>query len=121
MLHRNLEEWRRLRRPRDGNTAISSELDATLEDVRREYEPSPVNEKDEVTDFMIVSVGVFGESRGRCGRMDAWPTSGHFRGAGASWTSTSRVTEGWGESPVTCQFHPGSGSPDAPTSRPRTR
>ena len=34
-LHRNLEEWRQLRRKRDGETAATSEPEPTIDDVHR--------------------------------------------------------------------------------------
>jgi hypothetical protein len=51
MLHRNLEEWLQLRRQREGDTTVRSAPAPTLEDVRREYAPSPVNEEEEVTEL----------------------------------------------------------------------
>jgi hypothetical protein len=51
-IHRNLEEWRRLGRRRGGTTAVEPRPEPTLEDVRRRYAPSPVNEDEEVTELV---------------------------------------------------------------------
>lgn len=51
-MHRNLEELRRMRRRRDGSTAVESSPEPTLEDVRKDYEPSPVQQDDEVTELV---------------------------------------------------------------------
>jgi hypothetical protein len=52
MLHRNLEEWRQLAGRRRGEPAVQSRPEPTLEDVRRAYEPSPVNEEEELTELV---------------------------------------------------------------------
>jgi hypothetical protein len=51
-IHRNLEEWRRLGLQRRGTTAVEARPEPTLEDVRREHEPSLVNEEEEVTELV---------------------------------------------------------------------
>jgi hypothetical protein len=51
-IHHNLEELRRLRRRREGAPTLEPRLESTLEDVRREYEPPPVNQEEEVTDMV---------------------------------------------------------------------
>lgn len=58
---------------------------------------------------------VFGQSRGHLRVDGRRPTSGSFRGGGASWTSTSRVTGRVGGRADYVRSHPGSGSLDAPT------
>lgn len=49
---RNLEERRRLARRRKGSAALEPRPEPTLDDVRREYEPSPVNQEEEVTELV---------------------------------------------------------------------
>lgn len=51
-VHRNLEAWRQLGSRRKGTAALDPRPEFTLEDVRREYEMSPVNEPDEVTELV---------------------------------------------------------------------
>jgi hypothetical protein len=43
-MHRNLEELRRLRRPRDGNVVDVPSPEPTLEDVRNEHGSSPMEQ-----------------------------------------------------------------------------
>lgn len=51
LMHRNMEELRRLRRRRDRGT-IEASPEPTVEDVRTEYEPSPVHQDAEVTELV---------------------------------------------------------------------
>jgi hypothetical protein len=46
------EELRRLRRRREGAATLEPRPEPTLEDVRREYEPSPVHQEEEVTELV---------------------------------------------------------------------
>jgi hypothetical protein len=52
LIYRNLEELRRMRRRHDGSTAVESSPEPTLEDVRKDYEQSPVEQDDEVTELI---------------------------------------------------------------------
>jgi hypothetical protein len=84
MLHRNLEEWRQLRRKRTGETTATSEPEPTLDEVRREYEPSPVNEEDEVTELVGLCLwDIFSDSHDVIGADGRLADIGSFRGAGA--------------------------------------
>jgi len=89
LMHRNLEELRRLRRRRDGCVADESTPEPTLEDVRKEYEPSPVKQDDEVTELVGLCLwDIFSDNHeviaadegGQKGRL---ADIGSFRGAGA--------------------------------------
>jgi len=52
LMRRNLEELRRLRRLRDGSATDASSPEPTLEDVRKEYKPTPVERDAEVADLV---------------------------------------------------------------------
>ena len=84
MLHRNLEEWRQLRRKRQGETTVTSEPEPTVDDVRREYEPSPVNEEEEVTELVgLCQWDVFSDDHDVIAPDERLADIGSFRGAGA--------------------------------------
>jgi hypothetical protein len=99
MLHRNLEEWRQLRRQRAGTATVSSEPEPTLEDVRREYEPLPVNEDEEVTELVGLCLwDVFSDNHEVVVADGRLADIGSFRGAGAFLDEhLTRDQEGWGE------------------------
>jgi hypothetical protein len=67
-IHRNLEEWRRLGRRGEGTAALGPRPEPTLKDVRRECEPSPANEGEEVIE--LVGLCLWGHLLGqpRCER-----------------------------------------------------
>ena len=89
LMHRNLEELRRMRRRRDGSLADESSPVPTLEDVRKEYEPSPVQQDDEVTELVGLCLwDIFSDNHEVIGRTAAGPTSGLFVELARSSTST---------------------------------
>ncbi len=66
-LHRNLEEWRHLRRKREGETAVACEPEPIIDDVRREYEPSSVNVEEEVTELVGLCIwDIFSDNHDVC-------------------------------------------------------
>src|SRR3989442_7158279 len=84
LMHRNLEELRRMRRRRDGSLADESSPVLTLEDVRKEYEPSPVQQDDEVTELVGLCLwDIFSDNHEVIGADGRWADIGSFRGAGA--------------------------------------
>jgi hypothetical protein len=83
-LHRNLEEWRQLRRKRKGETTVTHEPEPTIDDVRREYEPLPVNEEDEVTELVGLSLwDVFSDNHDVIATDGRLADIGSFRAVGA--------------------------------------
>jgi hypothetical protein len=96
-LHRNLEEWRQLRRKREGETTLASEPEPTIDDVRREYEPSPVNEEEEVTELVGLCLwDVFSDNHDVIAADGRLADIGSFRGAGAFLDEhLTRGQEGW--------------------------
>jgi hypothetical protein len=83
-LHRNLEEWRQLRRKRESETTVTSEPQPTIDDVRREYEPSAVNEVEEVTELVGLCLwDVFSDNHDVIAADGRLADIGSFRGAGA--------------------------------------
>src|SRR5919205_3030007 len=52
LMHRNLKELGFLRRRRDSSATDVSSPEPTFEDVRKEYEPSPVEQDAEVTELV---------------------------------------------------------------------
>jgi hypothetical protein len=84
LMHRNLEELRRLRRRRDGTAADVSSPEPTLEDVRKGYEPSPVEEDAEVTDLVGLCLwDTFSDNHEVIAADGRLADIGSFRGAGA--------------------------------------
>jgi hypothetical protein len=82
--HRNLEEWRRLGRRRWGTTPVEPRPEPTLEDVRRGYEPSPVNEDEEVTELVGLCLwDTFSDNHDVIAADGCVAHIGSFRGAGA--------------------------------------
>jgi hypothetical protein len=96
-LHRNLEEWRQLRWKREGETTMASEPEPTIDDVRREYEPSPVNEEQEVTELVGLCLwDVFSDNHDVIAADERLADIGSFRGAGAFLDEhLTRDQEGW--------------------------
>ena len=83
LMHRNLEELRRMRRRHDG-TALESSPEPTLEDVRKEYEPSPVQQDDEVTELVGLCLwDTFSDNHEVIAADGRLADIGSFRGAGA--------------------------------------
>lgn len=83
-VHRNLEEWRRLRRRREGTTAGEPRPEPTLDDVRCEYESSPVNVQDEVTELVGLCLwDIFSDNHDVIAADGRVADIGSFRGAGA--------------------------------------
>jgi hypothetical protein len=96
-LHRNLEEWRQLRRKRESETTVTSEPKPTIDDVRREYEPSPVNDEEEVTELVGLCLwDVFSDNHDVITADGRLADIGSFRGAGAFLDERlTRDQEGW--------------------------
>jgi hypothetical protein len=61
MFHRNTEAWRQLARKRHGTT-IEEQSEPTLDDVRREYKPSPIDADEEVTEWSECLWDVFSDN-----------------------------------------------------------
>jgi len=90
-IHRNLEEWRQLGRRRKGTAAVEPRPEPTLEDVRREYEPSPVNEKEEVTEVVGLCLwDIFSDNHDVISADGRLSDIGSFRGASAQSPSSRR-------------------------------
>jgi hypothetical protein len=84
LMHRNLEELRRLRRRRDGTAADVSSPEPTLEDVRKGYEPSPVEQDAEVTELVGLCLwDTFSDNHEVIAADWRLADIGSFRGAGA--------------------------------------
>ncbi len=84
LIHRNLEEWRRLGHRRRGATSVVPRPEPTLEDVRREYEPSPVNEEGELTELVGLCLwDTFSDNHDVIAADGRVSDIGSFRGAGA--------------------------------------
>jgi len=85
-LHRNLEELRSVRSRRDG-TVEPDEAPAppqTLEDVRREYEPRPVQQKEELTELLGSCLwDIFSDNHEVIAADGRLADIGSFRGASA--------------------------------------
>jgi hypothetical protein len=83
-MHRNLEELRHLRRRRDGTAADVSSPEPTLEDVRKEYQPYPVEQDAEVTELVGLCLwDVFSDNHEVIAADGRLADIGSFRGAGA--------------------------------------
>jgi len=98
-IHRNLEEWRQLGRHRESTTELEPRPEPTLDDVRREYEPSPVNEEEEVTELVGLCLwDVFSDNHEVIAADRRLADIGSFRGAGAFLDEhLTRDREGWRE------------------------
>lgn len=98
-LHRSLEGWRQLGRKCEGETTVASEPEPTIDDVRREYEPSPVNEEEEVTELVGLCLwDVFSDNHDVIAADERLADIGSFRGAGAFLDEhLTRDQEGWRE------------------------
>jgi hypothetical protein len=84
LMHRNLEELRRLGRRRDRSMADVSSPEPTLEEVRNEYEPSPVQQHDEVTELVGLCLwDTFSDNHEVVAADGRLADIGSFRGAGA--------------------------------------
>lgn len=96
-IHRNLEEWRRLARRRKGSAALEPRPEPTLEDMRREYEPSPVNQEEEVTELVGLCLwDVFSDNHDVITADGRVADIGSFRGAGAFLDEyLTRDQKGW--------------------------
>jgi hypothetical protein len=96
-IHRNLEEWRRLGRRRDGTAPLEPRPEPTREDVRREYEPSPVNVEEEVTELVGLCLwDSFSDNHDVIAADGRLADIGSFRGAGAFLDEyLTRDQEGW--------------------------
>ena len=83
MMHRNLEQLRRLRRP-DTSMGDVSSPDPTLENVRDEYEPSAVQQDEEVTELVGLCLwDLFSDNHEVIAADGRLADIGSFRGAGA--------------------------------------
>ena len=96
-IHRNLEEWRRLGRRREGTAALEPRPEPTLDEFRREYEPSPVNQEEEVTDLVGLCLwDTFSDNHEVIAVDGRVADIGSFRGAGAFLDQyLSRDPDGW--------------------------
>lgn len=96
-LHTNLQEWRQLRRQRQGETTVTSEPEPTIDDVRREHEPSPVKEEEEVTELLGLCLwDIFSDNHDVIAADGRMADIGSFRGAGAFLDHyLTRDQEGW--------------------------
>jgi len=82
-MHRNLEEWRRLARGREDTPAFQPRPEPTLDAVRREYEPSPVDQDEEVTELIGLCLwDVFSHNHEVVAADGRVADIGSFRGAG---------------------------------------
>ena len=83
-IHRNLERWRQLGRRREGAATLEPRPEPTLDDVRRDYEPSPVNEEEEVTELVGLCLwDIFSDNHDVIAADGRFADIGSFRGAGA--------------------------------------
>jgi hypothetical protein len=96
-MHHNLEHLRRLGSRREGTAAVEPRPEPTLEDVRREYEPSPVNQEEEVTELVGLCLwDVFSDNHDVIAADGRVADIGSFRGAGAFLDEyLTRDQEGW--------------------------
>jgi hypothetical protein len=99
LMHRNLEELRRLRRRRDGSVANVSSPEPTLEDVRKEYEPSAVQQDAEVTELVGLCLwDTFSDNHEVIAADGRLADIGSFRGASAFIDEhLTRDRDGWRE------------------------
>ena len=98
-IHRNLEEWRRLARRRKGSAALEPRPEPTLEDVRREYEPSSVNVEEDVTELVGLCLwDIFSDNHDVIAADGRFAHIGSIRGAGAFLDEyLTRDREGWSD------------------------
>jgi hypothetical protein len=83
-MHRNLEHLRLLGRRREGAAALEPRPEPTLEDVRREYEPSPVNQDNEAIELVGMCLwDIFSDNHDVIAADGRLADIGSFRGAGA--------------------------------------
>lgn len=96
MFHRNTEGWRQLARKRQGQT-IEEQPEPTLEDIRREYNPSPVDADEEVTELVGMCLwDVFSDNHDVIAADGRVADIGSFRGASQFLDShLSRDQDGW--------------------------
>jgi hypothetical protein len=96
-MHRNLEQVRRLGRPREGTAALEPRPEPTLEEVRREYEPSPANQDEEVIELVGLCLwDIFSDNHDVIAADGRVADIGSFRGAGAFLDEyVTRDQEGW--------------------------
>jgi hypothetical protein len=96
MFHRNTEGWRQLARKRQGQT-IEEQPQPTLEDVRREYKPSPIKVNEEVTELVGMCLwDVFSDNHDVIAADGRVADIGSFRGASGFLDSyLSRDHDGW--------------------------
>jgi hypothetical protein len=81
MFHRTTEGWRQLARKRQGQT-IEGQPQPTLEDVRREYKPLPVEANEEVTELVGMCLwDVFSDNHDVIAADGRVADIGTFRGA----------------------------------------
>lgn len=84
LIRRNLEELRRMRHRRDGATVAESSPEPTLEDVTKDYEPSPVQQDEEVTELVGLCLwDTFSDNHEVIAADGRLADIGSFRGAGA--------------------------------------
>jgi hypothetical protein len=84
LMHRHLEELRHLCRRRDDSATNVSAPEPTLEDVRKEYEPSPVEQDAEVTELVGLCLwDTFSDNHEVIAADGRLADIGSFRGAGA--------------------------------------
>ncbi len=82
-MHHNLEELGRTRSPRDGAAGDVSFPEPTLDDVRREYEPHPVHQDEELTDLVGLCLwDIFSDNHDVIAADGRVVDIGSFRGAG---------------------------------------
>jgi hypothetical protein len=117
MIHRNLEEWRRLGLRRRGTTAVDPRPEPTLEDVRREYEPSLISQGEEVTELVGLCLwDTFSDNHDVITADGRVADIGSFRGAGAFLDEHLTRDHDVGGKATTCASISGrSGFPDVPT------
>jgi hypothetical protein len=98
-IHRNLEQWHKLGRLREGTTAVDPRPEPTLEDVRRGFEPSPVDQDEEVTELVGLCLwDVFSDNHDIIVADGRVADIGSFRGAGAFLDEhLTRERDGWRE------------------------
>ena len=84
LMHRNLKELGFLRRRRDSSATDVSSPEPTFEDVRKEYEPSPVEQDAEVTELVGLCLwDTFSDNHEVVAADGRLADIGSFRGAGA--------------------------------------
>jgi hypothetical protein len=99
LMRRNLEELRRMRRRHNGSATDVSSPEPTLEDVWKEYQPSPVDQDAEVTERVGLCLwGTFSDNHEVVAADGRLADIGSFRGAGAFIDEhLTRDRDGWRE------------------------